>query len=82
MFFVFLCAIGQAYTQTSLPKYFSDIIKKGVGADGGVDTQFIYQTGGKMLIMTVAMGVILYHGAVYHQDPCGPFPQSAELFGS
>ncbi len=59
MFFVFLCAIGQAYTQTSLPKYFSDIIKKGVGADGGVDTQFIYQTGGKMLIMTVAMGVIM-----------------------
>lgn len=59
MIFVFLCAIGQAYTQTSLPKYFSDIIKKGVGADGGVNSQYIFQTGGKMLIMTVVMGVIM-----------------------
>ena len=59
MVFVFFCAIGQAYTQTSLPKYFNDIIKKGVGAAGGVDTQFIYHTGAKMLVMTIAMGVIM-----------------------
>lgn len=56
MLFVFLCAIGQAYTQTSLPKYFNDIVNNGLLKE---DMDYVWKTGLIMLGMTLAMGVIM-----------------------
>ncbi len=56
MIFVVICAIGQALTQTSLPKYFNRILKNGVAVG---DTEYIKRMGLIMLGITVAMGVIM-----------------------
>lgn len=53
---VFACAIGQALTQTSLPKYFNRIIENGVNKN---NTDYIWHAGMIMLAMTVAMGIIM-----------------------
>ncbi len=56
MLLVFVLALGQAYTQTSLPGYFNKIVKNGV-AKGDMD--YVMKMGTMMLIMTVTMGILM-----------------------
>ncbi len=56
MLLVFVFALGQAYTQTSLPGYFNKIVKNGV-AQGDMD--YVVRMGLMMLAMTVTMGVLM-----------------------
>lgn len=56
MLVVVLFTIGQAYAQTSLPKYLNDIVDNGV-AKGNVP--YIWRIGSIMLAMTVIMGICM-----------------------
>ncbi len=56
MLLVFVFALGQAYTQTSLPGYFNKIIKNGVAVG---DMDYVVKMGLMMLGMTVTMGVLM-----------------------
>lgn len=52
MLLVVIFTVGQAFAQTSLPKYLNDIVDNGV-AKGNLP--YIWRTGGIMLAMTVIM---------------------------
>ncbi len=56
MLFVFVFALGQAYTQTSLPGYFNKIVKNGVAVG---DMEYVKKMGIMMLVMTVTMGILM-----------------------
>lgn len=56
MLIVVIFTIGQAFAQTSLPKYLNDIVDNGV-AKG--DVPYIWKIGAIMLAMTVVMGVCM-----------------------
>ena len=56
MLLIFIFTVAQAIVQTSLPKYFNEIIKKGVSKG---DVKYIWHVGIIMLSLTVVLGICM-----------------------
>lgn len=79
MLLILVFTVGQAITQTALPKYFNLIVKNGV-AEG--NTSYIWRTGAIMLTMTVVLGICMAFAGYFSAYVTAKFTTSirADIF--